>query len=223
MGLTAPEVPAESLATQTYRLLRKQIIVGKYPQGARLIEAQLATDLHVSRIPIRAAMQQLETDGFVRTLLRRSSRVTAWTEASVTELFDVRLSLEMLAARLAAAQVHAGATIDGLADAIEEEHRALESQDWLTIAEASTVFHERIVDLAGSDLLSSLMRAVTGRMTWLFYLTSGRDQHVQSNEHHSLLEAIASGNERLAESVAYTHIEMGRTQSLEMILSRGHQ
>ena len=58
-------------------------------------------------------------------------------------------------------------------------------------------------------------------MTWLFYLTSSRDQHVQSDEHHNLLDAIASGNDRLAESVAFAHIEKGRIPSLEIILSTG--
>jgi DNA-binding GntR family transcriptional regulator len=204
-------------------MLRQQIIVGRYAQGSRLVEATLAADLHVSRIPIREAVPQLEKDGFVRTLPRRSTRVFEWTAADVTELFDVRLSLEVLAARLAAQRVSAGANVDSLADAITAEHEALASGDWLQISEASTVFHERIIDLAGSELLGSLMRAVTGRMTWLFYLTSARDQHVQSDEHHGLLDAIGSGNERLAENVAYAHIEMGRKPSLELVLGRQGQ
>ena len=65
------------------------------------------------------------------------------------------------------------------------------------------------------------MRAVTGRMTWLFYLTSSRDQHVQSDEHHNLLDAITSGNDRLAESVVFAHIEKGRIPALEIILASG--
>lgn len=214
MTASAPE---ESLTSQTYRTLRRQIILGHYPQGSRLVEAALATELHVSRLPIREAVPQLENEGFVRTLHRRSARVTTWTAADVTELFDVRLSLETLAARLAAKAVAAGASLQPLFDAIDAEHRALDSEDWLEVAETSTVVHEAIVEVAGSSLLTSMMRAVSGRMTWLFYLTSARDQHQQSDEHHDLLDAIRNGNDRLAESIAFTHIEKGRAPSLRLM------
>ncbi|VXC51628.1 conserved hypothetical protein [Arthrobacter sp. 9AX] len=209
--------PEGSLTSQTYRTLRRQIILGHYPQGSRLVEAALAAELNVSRLPIREALPQLENEGFVRTLPRRSSRVAEWTTADVTELFDVRLSLETLAARLAARSVAAGASMQPLLDAIDAEHRALDSEDWLEVAETSTVVHEAIVEIAGSSLLTTLMRGVSGRMTWLFYMTSARDQRQQSDEHHGLLEAIRAGNDRLAEAIAFTHIEKGRAPSLRLL------
>ncbi|WP_082486713.1 GntR family transcriptional regulator [Frigoribacterium sp. Leaf186] len=209
--------PESSLAEQTYRTLRRRIILGDYTQGARLVEATLAAELNVSRLPIREALPQLENEGFVRTLPRRSSRVVEWTEADITELFDARLSLETLAARLAARAAAGGASLEPLRKAIADEHRALDGNDWLEVAETSTVVHEVIVRIGGSALLNSLMRAVTGRMTWLFYLTSARDQRQQSDEHHEMLEAIGAGNERLAESIAFTHIEKGRAPSLSLL------
>jgi len=216
--LTLTAITSESsLADQTYRTLRRRIILGEYAQGARLVEASLAADLAVSRLPIREALPQLENEGFVTTLPRRSSRVVEWTEADITELFDARLSLETLAARLAARAAAAGASLDPLLQAMDDERRALDSHDWLQVAETSTDVHEAIVRIGGSSLLASLMRAVTGRMTWLFYLTSARDQRQQSDEHHEMFDAIRSGNERLAESIAYTHIEKGRVPSLELV------
>ena len=218
--MTVQEIgePNESLSTQLYRTLREQIIIGQHPQGSLIKEAKLAADLHVSRIPLREAMPQLENDGFVRTLPRRSTRVAEWTASSILELFDVRLSLEVLAARLAAHNAAAGASTAPLAEAIEVAHAAVDSGTRLEIAEAHTIFHQRIVELADSELLNSMMRAVFGRMTWLFYLTAERDPRTQSHEHDDLMAVIASGNERLAESVAYAHIEKGRVPSLSLML-----
>ncbi|MCA4134794.1 FCD domain-containing protein [Arthrobacter sp. M4] len=88
-----------------------------------------------------------------------------------------------------------------LLDAIDAEHPAPDSEDWLKVAETSTVVHEAIVDVASSALLTSWKRAVSGSMTWLFYLTSARDQRQQSDEHHGLLEAIRAGNDHLAEAM----------------------
>ncbi len=208
----------DSLAAQAYAALRGRIIAGVYPEGSALKEAKLATELEVSRIPIRSAIAQLDNDGFVRTAPRRSARVEGWTERAVNELFDVRLSLESLAARLAAENVGRGADAGELESALDVAHGAVAGGDRLLIAEAHASFHNSIVELADSGLLSSLMRAVLGRMTWLFYLTGAdRDPGVQSHEHDELLAAIDAGNARLAESLAFAHIEKGRAPSLAIV------
>ncbi|WP_395244063.1 GntR family transcriptional regulator [Agromyces sp. MMS24-K17] len=218
----AVPVNDESLSAQTYHALRTGIIVGRYEPGSALKEHRLAEELEVSRIPIRSAIMQLDHDGFLVTAPRRSARVAAWTERSINELFDVRLSLEGLAARLAAQNAADGASADVLAEALAEAHRAVDGGDRLAIAEAHARFHQTIVELADSGLLSTLMRAVGGRMTWMFYLTgTDRDPGVQSHEHDELLDAIAAGNARLAESLAFSHIEKGRAPSLGIILGDG--
>lgn len=209
--------PEQSLARRTYLTLREQIILGEYAQGAALKEERLAAELTVSRIPVRTALLQLENDGFLQSSPRRSARVIRWDRKSIVELFDVRLSLEVLAARLAAQRAGAGSTTARLAEAISLSDAAVAGREPLRIAEANTIFHERLVELADSALLTALMRGVFGRMTWLFYLTSTRDPEVQSHEHHELLEVVAAGNERLAESVAYAHIEKGRLPSLALV------
>lgn len=210
----------DSLTQQAYLTLRGDIIVGRYPEGAALKENRLAEELSVSRLPVRGAIMRLENDGFLRTAPRRSARVAEWTLPTINELFDVRLSLESLAARLAAQNARAGADTSELVDALNAAHDAVAEGERLQIAEVHANFHERIVDMANSELLSTLMRAVIGRMTWMFYLTgAGRDAGVQSHEHDELLAAIAAGNDRLAESIAFSHIEKGRAPSLEIILS----
>jgi DNA-binding GntR family transcriptional regulator len=204
-------VPEESLTAQAYQALRGAIIIGRYPEGVALKENALAEELEVSRVPVRAAILQLTNDGFVTAAPRRSARVVSWSERSINELFDVRLSLESLAARLAAQNVRNGADAAHLAAAIEVAHGAVSTGDRLQIAEAHAHFHDAIVTLADSGLLSSLMRVVLGRMTWMFFLTgSARDAGVQSHEHDELLAAIQGGHDRLAESIAFSHIEKGR-------------
>lgn len=213
-------VSDDSLTQQAYLALRGGIIVGRYGEGSVLKENGLAHDLGVSRIPIRGAIIRLHNDGFLRTTPRRSARVAEWSAAAINELFDVRLSLEGLAARLAAQNVHNGGHSTALANALDAAHDAVATGDRLQIAEAHARFHACIVDMANSELLSTLMRAVISRMTWVFYLTgAGRDPGVQSHEHDELLAAIADGNGRLAESLAYSHIEKGRAPSLALIVS----
>ncbi|MBN9178063.1 MAG: GntR family transcriptional regulator [Microbacterium sp.] len=211
----------DSLAATAYRRIRTAIILGRYPDGAAIVEGRLADELEMSRIPVRAAILQLGVDGFLATAPRRSARIVGWDRRSIDELFDVRLSLETLAARLAAQNAGRGAPVDDLDRALDSAHVAVTGGDRLAIAEAHAAFHACIVEMADSALLTSLTRVVSGRLVWLFYLTGAdRDAHEQSHEHEQLLAAISEGNARLAESLAFSHIERGRAPSVDIISGR---
>jgi DNA-binding GntR family transcriptional regulator len=118
---------------------------------------------------------------------------------------------------MAARRISEGAKPDELTQAMDRsDHEIAKSRpDNYRVAETSTALHEAIVATTENRLLLSLMRAVAGRNLWLFYLTSQRDAKTACAEHHDLVDAITSGQPRLAESIAYAHIERGRKPSLE--------
>ena len=60
-----------------------------------------------------------------------------------------------------------------------------------------------MVKASTNELIVRLMGTISGRITWLFYLTSGLPADEAFHDHVLLRDAIASGNERVAESVAY--------------------
>ncbi|MFI7587347.1 GntR family transcriptional regulator [Spongisporangium articulatum] len=205
--------PAQSLSQLVYETVRERIILGRYEQGSRLPEQRIGEELAVSRVPLREAVPLLERDGFVRTMPRRGAVVTTWSEKAIDDLFDVRLCLEVGAARHAARQVSLGASLAGLNAALDEAHHVVEERDTYAIARASTAYHEAIVETAANDLMLKMMRTISGRMTWLFYLTSGLPAEDAYDDHVALRDAIASGNERVAEACAYAHIERDRLPS----------
>jgi DNA-binding GntR family transcriptional regulator len=211
----------DSLSRQTYLTLREGIIRGTYPQGTRLLEQPLAEELSVSRVPLREAVPLLEVDGFVRMLPRRGAEVTTWTEKSVHDLFDLRLCLEVGATGYAARAVAAGADTTQLDLALQRAHEGVDSGDDYRIAEDSTWFHEVIVDMTDNALMRSIMRSVSGRMMWLFFMTSLLDQSDAHSGHEEIAGAIRSGHERFAESIAYGHIERDRDDSVRVLRERG--
>jgi DNA-binding GntR family transcriptional regulator len=209
----------DSLSRLTYLELRKRIILGRYPQGSRLAEQRLAEELDVSRVPLREAIPQLEIDGFIQTFPRRGAVVTSWGTKRVNDLFDLRLCLEVGAARYAARQIAAGDSMQPLADALLYSQKIVPAGDPYEIAQASTWFHEAVVDLTDNTLMKTLMRSVSGQMLWLFYLTSELNADDAFEDHVTLCNAIASGSERVAESLAYTHIERDRIPSFTALLA----
>ncbi|GAS94335.1 GntR family transcriptional regulator [Mycolicibacterium canariasense] len=215
------EAPRSLSSKMIYDSLREGIIRGTYPQGARLAEQRLAAEFNISRVPLREAVPRLESDGFVRTLPRRSAVVNSWTVQTVHELFDLRLCLEVGAARYAARQVAAGASTDRLHRALDDATQGLQTRDVYLVAEQSTEFHEVIADLTGNELMRSMMRSLAGRMMWLFYMTSDLDNVAAHQDHADIVTAIETGNERLAESVAYAHIERDRQESVQVLKRHG--
>jgi DNA-binding GntR family transcriptional regulator len=209
-----------SLSSQIYERLREGIIRGRYPQGSRLIEARLAQELEVSRVPLREAIPLLAVDGFVRTVPQRGMVVMTWTTRSAHDLFDLRLCLEVGAARYAARRAREETSIEPLRAALENSRKGIVTGDPYRIAEDSARFHETIVQLTGNRLMQSIMESVSGRMMWLFFLTSELDPVAALTEHEELLAVIGSGNERLAEAIAYAHIERDRDESMRVLSER---
>lgn len=115
---------------------------------------------------------QLEADGFIHTYPRRSAVVRTLTLRDISELFDLRLSLEVFAVRQAARAVAEGATTEPLLAGLAEADAATRSHDEDAIGLANAALHELIVATTGNALLRDIMRPISGRTRWLFRLTA---------------------------------------------------
>jgi len=205
---------AASMAQAAAHAVREGIIEGRYPPGSRLRERDLSESLQMSRIPIREALRQLEVEGFVVTSPNRGAVVSQLTLADVAELFDLRLSLEVLAARQAALAVAQGRAGERLREITAAALHATRSADPVAIRQVNTAFHAEIVAMTGNTLLVSTMAPILGRIRWVFALTADRDPEVEYGEHRTLCDAIYDGNSLLAGALALAHVEHGRAPSL---------
>ncbi|MEV5072617.1 GntR family transcriptional regulator [Microbacterium sp. LMI12-1-1.1] len=210
----------QSLSVKIYEELRERIIEGTLAAGERIRERELAAEFNVSRIPIREAMPRLEAEGFIKTLPRRGAVVTEMTLNDVEELFVVRSSLEVLAAKLAAQACAAGASSDELFARLARAEAALDAGGDRDIAAANSALHEEILDLSGNSLLIGLMGPINGRVRRLFRLEAERDQRVLCAEHREMCHAIADGNVEWAGALAYAHVEHSRVDSLRLMRQR---
>jgi DNA-binding GntR family transcriptional regulator len=82
------------------RKLRTDIILGKYPSGARLIESKIADDLGTSRAPVRTAFQVLAQEGLVINLANGGTEIVGFSIKQASDLFDLRLLLEQKALQM---------------------------------------------------------------------------------------------------------------------------
>lgn len=215
MTVTAPEASRKSLREHAYGVIRARIVGLELAPGTRLVERDLADELQVSRIPLREAFQRLQQDGLVVTIPHQGTIVAPFTVDDVRDLFDVRESLEVLAARLAAERAGQDG-LDALAVQLDTARQATNRNDKPAIAAANARFHAIVVELAANPLLETILRPLEARTQWLFHLTKDRDPGVQCHEHEELLAAIAAHDPDRAAESAYHHVHSGRADSLAM-------
>ena len=97
-GFVSPIPISEAI----FRHLGQEIIHGRLAPGERLLETKLCGELGCSRSPLREALRMLAAENLVTIEPRRGARVAHLTRKGIADLFEVRIELEALAARLAA-------------------------------------------------------------------------------------------------------------------------
>ncbi len=200
----------ESAAAHAYRLIREWITSGRYEEGARLREEELAGAAEISRTPVREALRKLAAEGFVEMQPRSGALVKAWSSETVRDLFNLRALLEGYAAELAATRV-TDADIDAL-EAMNAEMIALaergEEGFLKTFSETNTAFHCRILHLSGNAQLEAvalpLIDLALIMRTYRRFSSERLDK--SCGDHVSLLAAFRARDAALAQAVMRAHI-----------------
>jgi DNA-binding GntR family transcriptional regulator len=194
-----------SLTLEARDLLRRQIIEGELRPRERLVAADLADRLQVSRTPVREALYLLAAEGLV-VGAKRGFAVREFKPAEITEIYEVRAALEGMAARLAAER---GAD-DGIeailavgASTVTLAHSARQ-----VLVDRNTLFHRAIFAAAGNERLARL----NGQNSEHFFNYRIADLYsdeeaVASVEGHRLIEAALEKRDgAAAEQAARDHI-----------------
>lgn len=208
-----------SLRGEVYRELRRRIISGELPPGHRLVERDLTAELEVSRVTLREALQQLAAESFVAIHPRRGAVVTAMGPTEVRDLFDIRESLEVLAARLAAERRGEDGPA-ALGELLEQARQATELGDAERIAVVNAAFHDEIVRLAGNARLTAMMDPVAGAVQRLFHLAQPIYSPRMWEEHRLIHDAIARGDADEAARISRDHIASSRGPTMALLEER---
>lgn len=205
-----------------YNELRAQILDGKFAAGEHLAELTLAARIGVSRTPVRAALQRLETDGLVEFKRNQGAVVRALPQEEVDQIFALRAELESFAAGLVAERITPEELemLEALCSRMEAE-AAKKDPDVTYIAQINKQFHTSIINLSGNVYLG---RFAANLVDLNFILRSynrfnRRDLERSMAHHRELTEAFAAGNAAWARAVMTAHVEVGRVIARRAVAS----
>src|SRR5712672_258326 len=205
----APLEDTSTFADRAYTALKDVILaldIYDGPGEIRLDERRLASDLGISRTPVREAMAQLEREGFVRSVPRRGVYVVRKTKREVIEMITAWAALESMAARLIT-QHASDADIAGLRRMFatfegDKLHAKLDEYSAVNIN-----FHQTIIELSGNAVLIQLAENLFTHMHMIRRQTIGEEDRVERSirDHMNIIQALEARDTERAEDLVRQH------------------
>lgn len=190
--------------------LSQAIIAGEFKPGSKISEPTLSAMLGVSRAPIREALIELELRGLVEFDATGRTRVPVLTPKDIEEIYTVRLMIDPVAASLAAR--HAKAKTFAALEANIAATKAVK-----TLADVSRLdaeFHDQIIRATGNKRLWLCWNGLRDQVAlWIAQMqlrhqaVTRRTKQSTAESHQQVLDAIRSGDEKKAATVARRHVE----------------
>lgn len=185
-------------------ILREAILRGVYPGGTPLRQEDLAAQLGVSRMPIRDALKQLETEGFVLSMPHKGAVVAHLSAAEAQELGELRLALEPLLLRHAVARLSKG-QLGQAEDLLDQADAETDEANWSSL---NWAFHTTLYQAAGRPRILGIVRGTHRNVDRYMRLTLSALHHqAQSQqEHRAILAACQARDSGQACALLETHI-----------------
>lgn len=209
----AASTPAPQTATtKVHDVIKQRILDGHYRAHEYIREAAIARELEVSRTPVREALRELTSEGWLEAIPHHGSRVVAWTEQDAREVFELRLVLEPMAVRLACEHMDQATLtrLETMATRMEQLSERVEAEPSVRneLASLNHEFHRALIQASGNQRLVSVLEGVVRtsviRRNFGHYdLASLR----RSMRHHrEILEAIRARSPAWAEHLMQAHL-----------------
>ena len=202
-------VARPTLAESVADAIRTSILNGRFVPGDRLIEAELARELNVSRGPIREALVLLHQDGIVVHEPRRGKFVQQFSPRLIDEVYSLRKLIEPAAAeRLIKRLDDSGRA--RLESALAGIASAAETGNEPTLARADVAFHNLIYQLADHEVLERVwIDNIAGRLRLWSNVTTHRLDNLAdaSMNHRLILDPMLAGDVALTRTRLEEHID----------------
>lgn len=222
MRISVDRVQGNTLAQQIRGALTERILSGELPPGTRLKDNQVAALFGTSNTPVREALRELAKDGLVEVLPHRGCMVRRLSLAELAEIFEVRIALESLAARLAAGRLTA-AQLERLQSLVEEHEAAEAAQEAASTSASARAFHQLLVEASGNQLLAELLRHLDRRIHLARRMYILQVHLPDRITHRAILEVLRAGNGRRAAALMAEHIACGQQRMMEAIAAAGKE
>ncbi len=196
--------------------LQEDIVLGRLPPGARLVEEELAERFDTKRHVVRAAFGELERAGLIERRRNRGASVRQLTPDDVNRIYAVREILE----RGAAAQIELplGKTLLAPIEAAQARHdRAVAAGDAKAVFRANFEFHDALFAACGNPYLARAIDDFRKKthVVWSYAIVKPEYFRNAQREHRAMIKALKDGDRRRLVELCAAHLNISRAAYLE--------
>ena len=197
-----------------YEAIRQSILSGQWLVGELYNEKAIASDLGISRTPVREALLELASQDLIIFMPRRGLMLNRFTRSDVDEIFELRKAIEL-------ASVEKIANTSPMPDllAIEEsllnQRKAVRQKNYIAFMDADRMFHTSFSTLTGNRRIISILENIRDMIHVMgvnALSLEGRAVKV-IEEHQEIFKAVKEGNTEEACRVMAYHLD----QSMEAV------
>ena len=203
----SPSIVVRTLSDQVFSILRERIVTGNLPDNAPIRQDALATELGVSKIPLREALGRLEQEGLLVSQANRGYTVRPMSAGQADDIYALRLAIEPAAAARAAQhadEAERAATVAAF-DALDKAANT----NLAEVAVRNRDFHVALVNPGGRLLTTQLVErlAILAERYVIKHLEpAGRDARAHL-EHRHILDAWMARDAATIEALLDRHID----------------
>jgi DNA-binding GntR family transcriptional regulator len=214
------KVIGAKLSEQLRERIEERIVVGEYLPGARLDEMELARTFGVSRTPIREALIQLASAGFVETRPRRGAVVAEISPERLRDMFEVMAELEAICARRVALR-----SLEAERNALVVAHRACEEAMRASDPDAyyhlNERFHVTVYGACHNQFLTEQATLLHRRLRPYRRLQLRLPGRMRTSfaEHADVVDAVVAGDAERAARVMRAHVEVQGERFADLVRS----
>lgn len=188
--------------------LTRAIVEGHLPPGSRIVEADIARRMGISRAPVREAARRLERQGVLVSRPRHGFAVRTISVQEIDDLYEVRLSIELTSIELACRRADdAGLTrVKALVDTMVRE-AATQAQDERIASDLA--LHTLICDLSGNAHLRRIFQNTQTELRMIIALIDAvyHDPATVASLHYPIVDALLKRDADAAKAAMRVHLE----------------
>ncbi|UJL45797.1 GntR family transcriptional regulator [Virgibacillus sp. NKC19-16] len=189
-----------------YQILKEEIFEGKFEFGEKLVISHLSKRFNSSEIPVREALNQLNSDSLIVFKPHVGAVVSTLSSKDIQEIFELRVELEGLATRLAVEQFDEQKLIE-VREILDASSLAFEEKDYNKFEKLNTDFHMKIYSYCDNKLLIKTIKDLWSNTNRYPSLFKKNDEHIRQSmeEHKDIYTAILNKDSLLAENYMLKH------------------